>query len=74
MVIATDAGLLCTFSDLGPEGEQQNPNAGQPHEDTSVKKKNGGRKNQKETHVKRLMSTSRKTFSVMSISFISLRT
>lgn len=54
MVIVTDAGLLCTFSDLGPEGEQQNPNAGQPHEDTSVEKKNGGRKNQKEK--KKLMS------------------
>lgn len=38
MVIATDAGLLFTFSDLRPEGEKQNPNAGQAHEDTAVNK------------------------------------
>lgn len=73
MVIATDAGLLCTFSDLRPEGEEQNPNAGQPHEDTSVEKKNGGRKNKKRRK-KETQFMSQKTFSVMSISFISLRT
>lgn len=39
MVIATDAGLLFTCSDLRPEGEKQNPNAGQAHEDTAMKKK-----------------------------------
>lgn len=38
MVITTFAGLFFTFSDLRPEREEQNPNTGQPHEDTSVRK------------------------------------
>lgn len=43
MVIATDAGPFFTHSDLRPEREEQNPNAGQPHEDTPVKtEKNKG--------------------------------
>lgn len=42
MVITTDAGLIFTFGDLRPEREEQNPNTGQPHEDTPARK--GGRK------------------------------
>lgn len=38
IVIATDAGPVITFGDLRPEREEQNPNTGQPHEDTPVKK------------------------------------
>lgn len=36
MVVATIAGPLFTC-DLGPEREQQNPDAGQPHEHTPVR-------------------------------------
>lgn len=46
VVIATDAWLLFTFSDLRPEGEEQNSNTGQPHEDTPANK--GGRKKKRE--------------------------
>lgn len=34
MIVATDAGLFFAFCDLRPEREEQNPDAGQPHEDT----------------------------------------
>lgn len=34
VVIATQAWLIFTFSDLRPEREEENPDAGQPHEDT----------------------------------------
>lgn len=36
MVIATDAGPFFACSDLRPEREEQNPDTGQPHEDTPV--------------------------------------
>lgn len=52
MVIATDAGLLFTFSDLRPEREEQNPDTGQPHEDTPVKK--WRRKEKEEEKIKRI--------------------
>lgn len=45
VIVATDAGLFFTLSDLRPEREEQNPNTGQPHEDTPVKK--GGRAERK---------------------------
>lgn len=45
VIVATDAGLFFTISDLRPEREEQNPNTGQPHEDTPVKK--GGREERK---------------------------
>ena len=38
VVIATDTGSVFTFSDLRPEREEQNPNAGQPHEDAPANK------------------------------------
>lgn len=45
MVIATDAvHSICTCSDLRPERKQQNPNTGQPHEDTPANKNAGGKK------------------------------
>lgn len=48
MVIATDAGLLSTASDLRPHREEQHPNAGQSHEYTPVNwTKKGGRKKQR---------------------------
>lgn len=37
VIVTTDAGSLFTFGDLGPEREEQNPNAGQPHEHAPVK-------------------------------------
>lgn len=46
VVISTDARLLFTFSDLRPEREEQNPNTGQPHKDTPVKK---GKRKEKES-------------------------
>lgn len=37
VIVATDAGVLFTFGDLGPEREEQNPNAGQAHEHAPVR-------------------------------------
>lgn len=37
MVVATNAGLQFTCGDLGPEREEQNPDAGQPHEHAPVR-------------------------------------
>lgn len=37
MVVATKAGLIFTCGDLGPEREEQNPDAGQPHEHAPVR-------------------------------------
>lgn len=37
MIVATNAGILVAFGDLRPEREEQNPNAGQPHEHAPVK-------------------------------------
>lgn len=37
MIVATNAGILFTFGDLRPEREEQNPDAGQPHEHAPVK-------------------------------------
>lgn len=37
MVVATNAGLLFTCGDLGPEREEQNADAGQPHEHAPVR-------------------------------------
>lgn len=34
VIVATDAGVLFTCSDLRPEWKEQHPNTGQPHEDT----------------------------------------
>lgn len=47
MVITTDACSIFTCSDLRPEREEQNPNTGQPHEDTPVMTK---RRKEKKKH------------------------
>ena len=47
MVVATDAGILITFSDLSLEREEQHPNTGQPHEDTPEKEGRGGEEGRK---------------------------
>lgn len=67
MVIATDAGPLFTFSDLRPEREEQDPNTGQPHEDTPAKK--GRRMKKREKRTRKLLST-RSEYSSSAISFI----
>lgn len=38
IVIATDTRPVGTVSDLRPQREEQNPNTGQPHEDTPERK------------------------------------
>lgn len=48
VVVATDTGLLVTFSDLRPEREEQNSDTCQPHEDAPLKKWRKGEKGKKE--------------------------